>query len=318
MSVKSFLKLVEIQTKVASVIPFLLGTFFALYRFNSFNYKNFLLMFVSLLCIDMATTAINNYLDYKRANRKYGYGYEKHNAIVRDNLKESHVLAVIFTLFSIATITGILLFLSTNLLVLILGIVSFAIGVLYSFGPFPISRTPFGEIFSGVTMGFVITFIAVYIHVFDRNVANLNLEAGMLEISVNTIEVLSIFLVSIPAIMGIANIMLANNICDIEDDLENKRYTLPIYIGKEWSLKVFKAMYYIAYAALVAALVFRVLPIVSAVTLATFMPVKRNIAVFNKKQTKKDTFVLAVKNFVTVNVLLVFSIATAAAYKCLL
>ena len=62
----SFLKLVEIQTKVASMIPFILGTVYSLYRFGKFNGMNFLLMFISLLTVDMATTAVNNYMDYKK------------------------------------------------------------------------------------------------------------------------------------------------------------------------------------------------------------------------------------------------------------
>jgi 1,4-dihydroxy-2-naphthoate octaprenyltransferase len=61
------LKLVEIQTKVASMVPFALGTVWTLYRYGEFNFLNFLLMLVSLLCFDMATTAINNYMDYKKS-----------------------------------------------------------------------------------------------------------------------------------------------------------------------------------------------------------------------------------------------------------
>ena len=69
MGLKSFLKLVEIKTKAASMTPFLLGTVFVLYRYQKFNWVNFLLMLVSLLCFDMATTAINNYLDYKKQEK---------------------------------------------------------------------------------------------------------------------------------------------------------------------------------------------------------------------------------------------------------
>ncbi|WP_185650869.1 hypothetical protein [Clostridium sp. DJ247] len=68
-----------------------------------------------------------------------------------------------------------------------------------------------------------------------------------MNVSINIIEVLYIFLISLPLISGIANIMLSNNICDIEDDLENKRYTLPVYIGSDNALKLYKALYYIAY-----------------------------------------------------------------------
>ena len=53
MNIKSFLKLVEIQTKVASVIPYLLGTFYALYRYDNFNIKNAIIMFLSMIIFDM-------------------------------------------------------------------------------------------------------------------------------------------------------------------------------------------------------------------------------------------------------------------------
>jgi 1,4-dihydroxy-2-naphthoate polyprenyltransferase len=315
MSFGSFLKLVEIQTKVASVIPFLLGTFYALYRFDNFNIKNFLLMLVSLLCIDMATTAINNYLDYKKANKKHGFGYESHNAIVRDNIKESAALITIFILLASASLFGILLFLNTNVVVLLLGGISFMIGVLYSFGPIPISRTPFGEIFSGGFMGFIITFIAVYIHVFDQNVINVGLQSGVLELNVNLLEVVYILLLSLPAAGGIANIMLANNICDIEDDIENKRYTLPIYIGKKNALKVFAALYYIGYAALAVLLILGAVPLISIITFGTFILVNKHIKVFYEKQSKAETFIVAVKNFVVMNVTLAFTIGISVIIK---
>ncbi|NLM14124.1 MAG: UbiA family prenyltransferase, partial [Epulopiscium sp.] len=163
MRVSSFLKLVEIQTKVASVIPFLLGSAYAVYRFNHFNAKNFILMFISLIAFDMATTAINNYIDFKKANKTYGYGYESHNAIVRDKLKESNVVITIFTLLLVAVSAGFMLYLNTNVVVLLLGMLSFLVGILYTFGPVPISRMPLGEIFSGFFMGFVIIFISTYI-----------------------------------------------------------------------------------------------------------------------------------------------------------
>jgi len=306
--VKSFLKLVEIQTKLASVTPFTLGTLYAYFRFGKFHFLNFILMFVSLLTFDMTTTAINNYLDYKKAQKKEGFGYEVYNAIVRDNLKESSVLTVIFSLLSIAIVFGILLFLNTNYVILVLGIISFSIGILYTFGPVPISRTPTGEIFSGLTMGFVITFLACYIHVYDQNIVTLAYQNGFLNLSINLPECLYIFLVSVPAVCGIANIMLANNICDIEDDIENKRYTLPIYIGKDNGLKLFRALYLISFVDLVVAVLLGVLPLWSLLVLLTFIPVHKNIKIFFKEQSKKDTFVVAVKNLMIINWALIVTI----------
>jgi 1,4-dihydroxy-2-naphthoate octaprenyltransferase len=311
MFIGSFLKLVEIQTKVASLIPFLLGTLYTLYRFDHFNLKNFILMLISLVAIDMATTAINNFIDYKQSNKTHGYNYESHNAIVKDKLKESTVKAIILSLLAIAVFFGIILVFNTNLLVLVLGGISFGVGVLYSFGPLPISRTPLGEISSGFFMGFVITFISIYIHLFDQNLVSLFYEGGILSIKLNLMELIYIWLISIPLVCGIANIMLANNICDIDDDLENNRYTLPNYLGKESSLHLFKVLYYLVYLDLIILLVLEVIPLTSLLTFLTLLSVKRNIELFVEKQSKKDTFILAVKNFVLINSVQILALGLA-------
>lgn len=308
MSIISFLKLVEIQTKVASMIPFLLGTTYVLYRFKEFNTLNFVLMLISLLSFDMTTTALNNYIDYKKAIKKHGFGYESHNAIVKYNLKEGTVVAVISTMIAIAVTAGIMLYLNTGFVVLLLGAISFGIGILYSFGPIPISRTPFGEFFSGFTMGFVITFLAAYIHLKDLGFIAFFYQGGMLSVSLNLQELLQIMLISVLPICGIANIMLANNICDIEDDIANKRYTLPVYVGREKALLLFKVIYYIGYLAVIIALILRIVPLLSVLVLLTIIIVNKNIKEFNKLQTKEKTFALAVKNFIISNIALVFTI----------
>ncbi|MFR3910573.1 MAG: UbiA family prenyltransferase [Clostridium paraputrificum] len=173
MGITSFFRLVEIQTKVASVIPYILGTVFALYKFDNFNAKQAVLFFLSMIVFDMTTTAINNYVDYTKAIKKEGFGYEEHNAITKYGLKPKRVLGIIITMLIISATLGIMLFLNTDIAILIIGVVCFGIGIFYSFGPIPISRTPFGEIFSGLTMGFFITFLAVYIHIFDQGVLNI-------------------------------------------------------------------------------------------------------------------------------------------------
>ena len=243
------------------MISFALGTVLAVYRYQAFNAGNFLLMLISLLCFDMTTTAINNYMDFKSARKKSGYGYEKHNAIVRDNIRKPESIAVIIVLGTIAVLAGYMLFLRTNATVLVVGIVSFSIGVLYSAGPVPISRTPFGEIASGLFMGFFIPFLSVFIHALDRNILGFAFDGSSFTFHMNAAEVLSILLCSVPAMMGIANIMLANNICDMEDDLENRRYTLPIYIGREMALVLFKALYFIAGLSVILSLVLKIIPI---------------------------------------------------------
>ncbi|WP_313641458.1 1,4-dihydroxy-2-naphthoate polyprenyltransferase [Paenibacillus sp. FSL K6-0276] len=300
MNIKSFLRFVELPTKVASMIPFLMGTLYALYRFEDFYVLRFGLMFVSLLSFDMATTAINNYYDFKKASKTHGYGYETHNAIVHFKLKESTVVATIVILLALAAGGGIALVTQTGLLVFLLGGLSFLIGILYSFGPIPISRMPLGELFSGLFMGFVIIFISAYIHT-DEHVVSLLLQNGWVSLNINIVEVLYLFWFSVPAILGIAGIMLANNICDIDEDVENRRYTLPVYIGRRNALMLFKYLYYVSYLDLVVLLILGINPILVLLILLTLIPLHRNIDLFTQKQEKASTFILAVKNFVLMN-----------------
>lgn len=297
MNVKAFLEVVEIRTKVASMLPFLMGTLYAFYRFEHFDPVSLALMFISLLSFDMATTAINNYYDFKKAAKKSGYGYETHNAIVRYGIKEPVAAGLIALLLLLAAGCGILLVFRTGLLVFLLGGLSFLIGILYSFGPIPISRMPLGELFSGLFMGFVIIFVSAYIHG-GAAVASLVLEGGWASLQVNVPEVLYLLWFSMPAVLGIAGIMLANNICDVEDDVENRRYTLPVYIGVPNSLVLFKLLYYAAFADIPGLIILGIHPLLALLPLLVLIPLRRHIAAFSARQTKAETFVLSVRNFV--------------------
>ncbi|MBU3190375.1 1,4-dihydroxy-2-naphthoate polyprenyltransferase [Clostridium bowmanii] len=310
MSLNSFFQFIEIKTKLASMIPFIVGTLYSQYRYKSFNLKNFIIMSISLLAFDMATTGINNYIDYKKALRSH----ENKNNIHGD-IKESTALAIIFILLSLAISFGILLTLNTNVMVLLIGIVSFLAGILYTYGPIPISRTPLGEIFSGIFMGFIILFLSVYIHIFDENIVSFMYANNRLTFSINLMEVFYIFLISIPTMCGIANIMLANNICDVEEDIVNNRFTLPHYLGVKNALKLFKVLYYIGYLDIIILVILKISPIISLLVLLTIIPLNKNIKLFNQKHIKSETFVYSVKNFAVINITHILSVSVALIFS---
>ena len=261
---------------------------------------NFIIMGISLLTFDMATTAINNYIDYKKALKNEGYNHE--NKIVKYGISESTAKVIIFTLLTIAICFGILLTLNTNILVLTIGFISFLAGILYTYGPVPISRMPLGEVFSGVFMGFIILFLSCYIHIFDKNIISLMYYNNILNININIVEVFYIFLISIPTICSIANIMLANNICDLEEDIINSRFTLPYYLGKENALKLFRILYYISYLDIVILVILKISPTLSLLVILTIIPLSKNIKLFYQNAIKSKTFILSVVNFAIMNV----------------
>ncbi len=308
MKIKAFLKLVEIQTKVASVIPFLLALLYVVYSGRQLNMLNMLILFFSMLIFDMTVTALNNYADHKRAVKKHGYNYEVHNSIVQYNLKQTTVLAVIIVMSILSAALGILLVCRTSWITLVLGGLCFVIGFAYSFGPLPISRTPFGEVFSGVTMGAGIPFITYYANVFDQNVLDVSVGHPMVTIAFDAYQIAGILLVCLPAVFGIANIMLANNICDIEDDMQNKRYTLPIVIGKDKAIVLLKVLFALGYVAIVAAVALQSLPLYSLLVLLTILPLSKSMKHFEANPTKKDTFGAIVGGFVMMNLALIITI----------
>ncbi len=300
MTLESFLKLVELPTKVASVFPFLVGTSYAVYRFRAFDPINFAIMLMAMLALDMATTALNNYMDFRKAVKTHGFNYEEHNAIVKFGLDPKKVVQTIMMLACGSAILGIVLYARTDIIVLLLGMISFFFAAIYTWGPFPISRTPFGEIISGGVMGGIITFISLYIHIHDLGLLSFEYGRGRVSISFDFMEIVGIIILCLPLIAGIANIMLANNICDMEDDFENRRFTLPLVIGKHKALSLFSGLYYGGYLSIVAGVFAGWLPWTCLLVLVTLIPLRRNLQKFRSVQTKAETFITSVQNFIMI------------------
>src|SRR5690606_21658672 len=149
-----------------------------------------------------------------------------------------------------------------------------------------------GELVSGFFMGFVLIFVSVYIHVEQQDIVRMVFSDGFTQLSldVDVVEVLYIFLLSIQVIIGIANIILSNNICDMEEDQENRRYTLPLFIGKNKALLVYELLYYMAYLDILFLLVLQVHYVIVGLLLLTFIPIHRNIRRFRRIQSKEHTF----------------------------
>ena len=310
MSIKIFLELVEIRTKLASLLPFIIGLLFAIYHFGEFDPLNTAVFFACMIIFDMTTTAINNYMDWKKAVDNPEFDYKNtRNVIGKHNLDEKIVVTTILTMLIIAIALGIWLVHLTTLLVLLLGILCFAIGIFYTFGPIPLSRLPLGEVFSGITMGFGIRFLIIYVNVHHLGLLRLAYNDGKLLIYMDVIELITILLISLPGIFTIANVMLANNICDLEEDRSNNRYTLVHYIERESALKLFKTLYLLSFLSIIFATAVGIFPPLIGIVAFTIPPVIKNIKTFHETQIKSQTFVLSLKNLLLINGATAFALA---------
>lgn len=215
------------HTLTAAFAPVFLGTMISLtYGYGPLNITIFLAMLIASLLIQMATNMFNEYYDFKRGldtEESIGIG----GAIVRNGVKPKTVLNLAFLLYGISVVIGVYICMQTSWWLAVVGLISMLIGYLYTGGPYPIAYTPFGELVSGVVMGMLLILIAFYIQT-----GTVTMDAVLL---------------SIPSMLLVAAIMMANNIRDIVGDKKSGRKTLAILVGRPVAVNILMLFFLISY-----------------------------------------------------------------------
>lgn len=276
----------EIKTKITSIFAFLMTIAFLVYKEQSIDWGRTAVFFCSMFIFDLTTTAINNYIDTKTNEQILQF-------------KRKHALIIIYVLFAISMALGLYLAYLTDIVVLLLGGICFLAGVLYTYGPVPISRQPLGELFSGSFYGLFIPFLLLYINMPEGTFLSLSLGWESIRAEVMVGPVLTVLLLSVIPVCTTANIMLANNICDLEKDVAVKRYTLPYYLGKK-ALVLFAVLYYATYIATIVMVILGILPPICLLLIPTIFVVQKNINRFFKLQDKATTFMVAIINYLVI------------------
>lgn len=222
---RTWWKLTRPHTLTAGFVPVFIGTVLAITE-GQFNLALFLAMLFATLLIQAATNMFNEYYDYKRGldhAGSVGIG----GTIVRDGVAPKTIMKIALGCYLVALIIGIFICSATSWALALVGLISMAFGYLYTGGPIPIAYTPFGELTAGFFMGFEIIAISYFIQTGDV-----------------TFEV---FILSVPASFLIANILMANNIRDFDNDKLSGRKTLAILAGKKGARTLHKLMFVGAY-----------------------------------------------------------------------
>lgn len=281
MTLKVFLELVEIKAKTASILPCLLGFCFAWYHYHHFAWLPALVFFVAMVLFNMAVDMLDNYHDFVHAIDTEDY-QQNTNIIGRESLSASQILKALIALVVVAAILGLYLVYLVGLPVLWLGIFCFAIGFLYSSGPFPMSGLPVGEFFSGFTMGVMITLISVYVNttpVFAWSWSNL----------------LAVWAVALANELWISNLLLTNNICDAREDEDNHRHTIIHFIGVRAGLWAFAIKNALALLAIAITVFLGLQPWTVLLTWLLIPFIVKQTRILFHKQVKLETFSTAVK-----------------------
>jgi 1,4-dihydroxy-2-naphthoate polyprenyltransferase len=214
------------HTLTAAFVPVLLGTALAL-PLTSIDFGLFITMLIACLLIQAATNMFNEYYDFKRGlDNEHSVGIG--GAIVREGIRPGTVMKIALSLYGISMLLGVYICMNSSWWLAVIGLVSMTVGYLYTGGPIPIAYTPFGEIFAGFFMGMLIILIAFYI------------QTGF-------ITLMSV-LISVPIVITVGAILLANNIRDHDGDKENGRKTLAILLGQKRAIILLAGMFVVSYA----------------------------------------------------------------------
>lgn len=262
--IQELIPLTRPRTLAAALGPTILGAAFSYYAFGALHGTGLaifhtILIFLAVVSAQIIANLWNELKDFKSgldAGQKIGNA----GSLTRGAITPKLISTMIKVLMIIPIIIGLYLSATITWWYIPAGIICILISFLYSGGPKPISRTPFGEISSGIAMGFAIVLITSY--------------AWTRELS------LAFLIPALPATLLVGSIMLTNNIRDIRNDEKHGRRTLPIILGRDRAISLMSIAYIFNFIWIGAWIYLKVLPIPALLTLIAIIPAFKTIKTF--------------------------------------
>ena len=223
MTAAAAIRLAAVHTWPAAVCPALFGIFWCLQRGISLSPAQAILLAAACVLSQSSVNTLNDYVDFVS-----GADSEKDNVEVNDavliyyRVNPKHALALGIIYLISAALCGVAASWHSGPAPFIIGILGGLTVLGYSVSPVPAASLPVGEALSGFVMGALIP-------MGTAAVADGNFHPEILP-------------ECLPLILGIALIMLSNNGSDIEKDIAAQRATLPVLLGREKALILYRVM----------------------------------------------------------------------------
>lgn len=262
--IQELIPLTRPRTLAAALGPTILGAAFSYYTFGALHGTGLaifhtILIFLAVVSAQIIANLWNELKDFKSgldAGQKIGNA----GSLTRGAVTPKLISTMIKVLMIVPIIIGLYLSATITWWYIPAGIICILISFLYSGGPKPISRTPFGEISSGIAMGFAIVLITGF--------------AWTRELS------LAFLIPALPATLLVGSIMLTNNIRDIRNDEKHGRRTLPIVLGRDRAISLMSITYIFNFFWIGAWIYLKVLPIPALLALIAIIPAFKTINIF--------------------------------------
>ena len=293
MTLKQYALLSQMEYASTSFFPGFMGILYAWYNYGTFHLGYSLLGLLTVGLFQLAISLRDNYLDYYVAENKQADDIQE-MTVGKETIPLKNVRFSYYMTGAIALLIGLFIVFQTSFMLLFIVLGGMLIGVLYTFGPIPLSSTPFGDFFIGLAYGLGIFLALLYINAFEV-------------IPFDWFTIIQIIIASIPTAITVMYVSLANNISDLEEDIEGGRFTLPYHIGVDKALVVFKSFYYVGYIAIILSIIFGTFPRLVTLSLLTFPYVYKNIQIFMDEQDKQTTFLTTLKNSIVIPIPLIIT-----------
>ena len=214
LTLKLALQLAAPHTWIASIGPVIFGILFCKLEKYPLSFEKSILLILASILMQSSVNTLNDYVDFIKGNdSEKDYVEESDAVLIYNSVPPKQVLILGIIYLVLGAILGIVACRESGFLPLVIGSIGGLIVLLYSGGPYPISYLPIGELVSGFVMGILIPL-------------------GVAAVTDGRLHK-EIFLYALPLMIGIGLIMMTNNGCDIEKDLEAKRWTLAVLLGRK-------------------------------------------------------------------------------------
>ena len=221
LTAKQALQLAAPHTWAASVCPSLFGIIYSRLTGSPLGLFRAAAVLAACVFLQSAVNTLNDYVDFVKGTDSASDNVEVSDAVlVYGGIDPKSARNLGFLYLFAGLLSGLAASAGAGPVPLLIGAVGGATVLLYSGGPLPVSSLPLGEVVSGFVMGGLIP------------LGTAACADGKLHPE--------ILFYSLPLIIGIGLIMMSNNGCDIEKDLRAGRRTLPMILGRERTLKLYR------------------------------------------------------------------------------
>ena len=224
-SLKSWILAARPHTLSASVVPVLVGSALA-WQQGAFHGGVFAATLIASLLVQVGANFTDEFADHGATAGAHKY-LAPHKVIARGLLTEGAVKRGALVVFGLASLLGAWLVWRTGWPLLIVCLISLAVAIAYSAGPFPLGDYALGEALVFVIMGPVMV-------------------AGTDYVQVLRLDPVALWL-SLPVGALVTNILVANNLRDEEEDRRNGRRTLGTVFGARALRVGYHALLLLAY-----------------------------------------------------------------------